>query len=206
MIKSALIIYSEDDNLLGDYFSECGKHAEILLNQKEAISQRYIRNEECRFEYIEMVLSYQVNAKSLVLIYSHGDELSFRKNGVNFFDENIDADVCFDGGLIYTNACLTGKQFGKNIVRRNASYYGYEIEIMISPEESHQKDFITCDNYALSQLIEGKSLLEAKKLAKDKFTQMSDKYDDLFSPLVAGWLIEARDNIVIYGDTDKSFI
>ena len=77
---------------------------------------------------------------------------------------------------------------------------------MISPEESHQKGFITCDNYALSQLIEGKSLLEAKKLAKDKFTQMSDKYDDLFSPLVAGWLIEARDNIVIYGDTDKSFI
>jgi len=171
MIKNALIIHYDNDKKLNTYFSQCAENAKILLNMKEHIKQTEVKNNNCNKAYLDLSVFPKISEKSLFLIYSHGTENSFCKIGEHpFIEDTINCDQCLDGSLIYTNACLTAQKFGKNITNKNASFYGYDKEIKISPEETYQRDFIHCDNYGLFTLIQGKTLKEAKIEAKQQYT------------------------------------
>lgn len=205
MIKNSILFYYDNDHRLGNYFSNCADNAVSLLNTKPHIKQTHITNSNCNFAYIENVELPRHKEKSLFLIYSHGEKNSFYKSNDStpFIHSTITCDLCLDGGLVYTNACSTGEEFGKNLSSKNASYFGYDKEISVYLQ--YERIFIECDNWGLYKLLEGETLIESRKQAKDKFNQ---KIDELYkiSPIAAGFLEDAKDSIVIYGNISNKFI
>ncbi len=203
MIKNSILFYYKDDYSLGDYFSNSANFAIALLNQVAGIKQSHVIGNNCNFAYIESVELVKHNEKSLLLIFSHGNHDGFYKSNEDlpFIDTNITCPACIDGGLIYTNACSTGNVFGKHIAEKNASFYGYSKSIIKDPR--YERVYIECDNWGLHHIIQGCTLTEAKKEAREKFNLEIDKCDNIFT---ASNLREARDCLVIYGNISTRFI
>jgi len=205
MIQNAILFFYKNDDKLGNYFLNCASHAKYLLNMKDTIKQTYVKNENCNFPYIDQVELPKHNEKSLLLIYSHGDANGFYKDDCTtpFIDKTINCETCLNGGLVYTNACSTGIEFGKSLLSQNASYFGYEQDIDVWLD--YEKIFIECDNWGLYRLLQGDTLEKAKEEAKEKFNQ---KIDELYAKnlLVAGALENAKESIVIYGEVSNSFL
>lgn len=205
MIRNSIIVYYENDPSLDDYFYECGTYATYLLNTKDYIKQSHIKNKDCNFVFINEVELPKHKEKSLFLLYSHGNQEAFFKGdeSLPFINKTINCDICLDGGLIYTNSCLTGRIFGKNLPEKGASFFGFnqEVEIWLN----YKKDFVECTNWGLYRLIEGDTLEESKSKAIEKFNQ---KIDEIYktSMFVAASLEDAKNSIVIFGDVSNSFI
>jgi len=205
MIQNAILFFYENDDTLGNYFLNCANNAIYLLNMKDTIKQTYVKNENCNFPYIDQVELPKHNEKSLFLIYSHGDANGFYKDDSTtpFIYQTINCGTCLSGGLVYTNACSTGIEFGKSLPSQNASYFGYEQDIDVWLD--YERIFIECDNWGLYRLLQGDTLEEAKEKAKEKFNQ---KIDELYvkNLLVASALENAKESIVIYGEISNSFL
>lgn len=205
MIKNSIIFYYDNDDRLGNYFYSCAMDAKILLDAKKDIQQSDVVNDDCNHSYLRTIEFPKHEKKSLLIIYSHGDKSSFflRDNELPFIHETIDCDVCLKGGLIYTNACSVGSEFGKNITKKGASFFGYSTDTGVY---SDYKDvFIECDNLGLLRLLEGDTLSEAKMKAEEKFNVEIDKiYPDNF--MAASFLEEAKKSIIVHGDLTKRFI
>ena len=203
MIKNAILFSYQDDSKLANYFSNCAIHAEYYLNLKNNIKQSHVKDNNCNFAYIEGVELPKHSEKSLFVIYSHGNASSFfNDNSVStpFIHETIDCTVCLDGGLVYTNACSIGIKFGKKLIEKNASFFGYNKDIDILLD--YEKVCIECDNWGLYKLLEGDTLAEARLKAKEKYNEKID----VMHPFYASKLMVARDSIVVYGnDLNKSF-
>lgn len=207
MIKNAIFFYYRNDPIVKDYFFKCALKAEDFLNMKEDIVKTHISDSNCNFAYLDSVEFPKHNIKSLLLIYSHGDAESFYKTGDScpFICKKIPNESSIKGGLVYTNACKTGEEFGKNIVAQDGSFYGYCAEVKIFL--SHEEHFIECDNYGLFRLVQGDTLKEAKNRAKEKFNEKIDLLTKVHpNSVVAAQLRKARDNLVIYGNLNNPFL
>lgn len=203
MIKNSIVFYYSDDYSLGNYFINSANFAIALLNQVEELKQSHVINNNCNFAYIDEIEFTKHNEKSLLLIYSHGDDNGFYKSNdsVAFIDSSLDCYCFIDGGLIYTNACSTGNIFGKKLAEKNASFYGYTKPVIKDPR--YERVYIECDNWGLHHIVQGKTLIEAKNKAKEKFTLEIDRCRNMFT---AANLREARDCLVVYGNISNSFI
>jgi len=203
MIKNSIIFYYKDDYSLNDYFYNSANFGVSLLNQKADIKQSHVVGNDCNFAYIEEVEFKKHTEKSLLLIYSHGDDSGFYKSNDDspFLNSKIDFPMCIENGLIYTNACLTGNLFAQTIIDKKASFYGYSKSVIKNP--MYEKAYIECDNWGLHYIIKGYTLIDSKKEAKKKFNVEIDKCNNIFT---ASHLREARDSLVVYGNTSERLI
>jgi hypothetical protein len=203
MIKNTIVFYYDNDSKVGDYFYSCAVDAQRLIKQV-SLKVSCVQNENCNHIYVNTYELPKHNEKSLIVIYSHGDATSFlNKEGKAFIHESIECDKCLDGGLVYTNACSVGLKFGKNLLKKGASFYGYNRNVRIHLD--YKDEFLECDNYGLSQLLTGKSLLESMQLAKVKFNEIIDRtYKD--NILVASYLEGAKNSLVIHGELSAVFV
>jgi hypothetical protein len=198
-------MYYKDDPSLGDYFYNCGEYATNLLNLNVNIKQSHVTDSNCNFAFIDSVELPKHNEKSLFILYSHGTEESFYKGeeSLPFIDSTINSDICLEGGLIYTNSCLTGNTFGRNLPQKGASFFGFDKEVSISLD--YQKIFVECTNFGLYRLIKGDTLEESKHHAQEKFNEKIDETYE-YSMFAASALEDAKNSIVIFGNTSKRFI
>jgi len=200
VIKNSIIIYDHQDTRLGKYFEDSAKYAITLLNTKEDVSKTIIDSEGCNSVILDEIELPKHTQKTLFVICSHGLENRFLKDAkVPFIEGTINCDICLDDGLVYSIACSTGKTFGKNIVEKNASFYGYDNDTEILP--MYPKISLELDNYGLFKILEGSSLQEAKELTKDRFNHFIDQLD----MINASKLRHARDSLVVHGKLEKSF-
>lgn len=200
MIENSISIYFDHDEKLGDYFQKCGTRTEYLLNQYDNIKQTQITGDSCNFVYVNDVVLPQHCEPTLLIIYSHGNEEEFAKPPTPaFFGNYTEKPQCLDNGIVYSNACLVGSKFGKNLGYDNSSFFGYDKTVSI--HKDYINEFIECDIHGLYHILRGKTLEEAKERAKVKF---NEKISQVL-PFVASYLRQARDSIVIYGDTTTPF-
>lgn len=201
MIKNSIIIYDDQDPLLGSYFKAFVNHAQSFIAMKADIKQTLIDSTKCNPVYLDEIEFPKHTEKTLFVLCSHGSETRYLKNGITPFIENtINCDICLNEGLVYSIACSTGKKFGVNIAQSNGSFYGYNAPIEILP--SHQKISIECDGYGLYKIInDGSTLDEAKKASQEKYNY----YIDQSNMLNAAKLRIARDSIIVHGNTTTRF-
>jgi hypothetical protein len=200
MIKNSILIYYNNDEKLGDYFYQCGIQSEYLLNQYSKVKQTQITGQNCNSVYINDIELPKHNEPSLLVIFSHGSTTSFSKHSeLAFFGDFTEKPLCLDNGLVYSNACSVGLEFGEKLASDNASFFGYGDAISV--DLNYQRVFIECDIYALHHILEGKTLSEAQEKAKQKF---NERMRDV-SFLAASYLMQARDRIVVHGNTDSPF-
>lgn len=200
MIKNAIIICDEKDSTHGEYFDMCKVYATAYISLHSNVKQTFIDSDKCDLAYLDIVEFPKHEEKTLFVICSHGSESSFHRNGqVKFIEDTINVERPLDGGLIYSIACSTGSQFGKNIVDKKASFLGYEKDIEIIPNlKEISRD---CDTYGLYKIISGENLKETKKSMVYKYNKEIDKL-----PLMLGRILKkSRDSIVVYGNLDNSF-
>lgn len=203
MIKNAILIADEKDPSLGYYFKDCIEHASTLINLKEDINQTFVFSNNCNLAYLDIVEFPKHEVKTLFVICSHGDNNRFLKdNSTPFIDSTINVcDNALNDGLIYSIACSTGKIFGKNITNKNASFYGYNEEISILPD--NEKISIDCDNYGLLKILKSSNLTDAREAARQRYNHYIDNSNLPF--MHKAKLRIARDSIVIHGDLQKNF-
>ncbi len=200
MIKNAILIYYTDDEKLGDYFHQCGIRSEYLLNQYPNIAQTSITENNCNSVYINDIELPKHNETSLLVIFSHGSTTSFSKHSESaFFGDFIGKPNCLENGLVYSNACSVGFEFGKKLGLDNASFFGYAD--VISVDLNYQEVFVECDIYALHHILKGKTLYEAREKSKQKFNEKIESVNFF----AASYLRQARDSIVIHGNITTSF-
>lgn len=201
MIKNAILICDELDASHGEYFQKCATHASSLLNQKSEIKQKHLSSTSCNAVLLDHVEFPKHTEKSLFCLFSHGDDNRFVSKGQPFIDGTINCDICLDNGLVYSVACSTGKTFGPNIVKKNASFFGYDKRISILPNHHHIS--IECDNYGLYKMIDGNTLTEAKKAAQERYNYYIDH--GKLNSFDSSKLRVARDSIVVFGNLEGTF-
>lgn len=200
MIQNAILIYYNGDIKLGDYFAKCGTHSEYLLNQYSNIKQTAITDQNCNAVYVNDVELPKHTEPTLLIIFSHGSANSFSKPpGAAFFGEYEKKPTCLENGLVYSNACLVGKNFGKKLGDGNASFFGYNDTVSI--DINYERKFIECDIHALHHILEGRTLSEAHEKAKQKFNETIPKVNFF----AASYLRQARDRMAIYGNISSPF-
>ena len=200
MIKNSILIYYKGDEKLGDYFYQCGTKSEYLINQYSNIKQTSITEQNCNSVYINDFELPKHNEPSLLLIFSHGSSDTFSKGSEQaFFGNFIEKPQCLENGLVYSNACSVGEKFGAKIAEDNSSFFGYSD--ITSVDLNYQRVFIECDIQGLYHILEGKTLNEAREMAKQKFNK---RMEDV-SYFAASYLRQARDRIIIHGNITKPF-
>lgn len=200
MISNSIILCDDKDPSLGSYFERSATYASTLINLNGSLKKTELKSDKCNEIILDEIEFPKHNEKTLFIVCSHGSDKSFLKNGtVPFLMDTMKCSEGLDGGLIYSIACSTGKVFGKKIVSRNASFFGYDSEVQILP--NHEGISIECDNYGLHKLIQGETLDSAMRQSKDKHTYYIDK----LNWMDASKLRKTRDSIKVYGETSKSF-
>lgn len=201
MIQNSILICDEQDASLGDYFKACLDYAQALIDTKETIKKECISSSKCNAEFFDIALFPKYKEKTLFVIMTHGSSNCFLKDAsIPFIEDTINCE-CINGGLVYSIACSTGKVFGSKIVEKNGSFYGYDKPVDVLPLYQHISK--ECDMWGLKGLIsDNLSLVEAKKVAQDKYSYYIDKVLNHFQ---GATLRKARDSIVIHGNTNHSF-
>ncbi|WP_027148118.1 hypothetical protein [Methylobacter tundripaludum] len=209
MISMAIVISYDDDSLLDSYFSDCANHVVSFLKTTQ-LEITEVTNNQCNSAYFDIkVLPLLSNNKSILIIFSHGNDNSFLCNGTPFLESEIAIDN-INNIIIYTNSCSTGKVFGKAIDISGGTFIGYEADVRIPKDLNYRRYFVECDNWGIFCLFNEKiKLVNLRQAVKVKFNQHIDTLcktngNDFF---IASLLREARDNFVVLGQNlDRTII
>jgi hypothetical protein len=193
-----MIVSYDNDERLGSYFKNCADYAISFLKSPDIISLEIteITDQQCNQAYFDMVALPIINEKNtLLIIYTHGSRNAFLYQGMAFIQSTINTSN-IENTVVYTNACSTGIEFGKNFT---GIFIGYEIDIRVPPTENCQNLFVECDNSGLFYLLYQKiKLCNLRQEMRKKFDQCIDRiYPEEF--FYATCFEEARDNLVVLG-------
>ena len=194
-MNDIILAIDEEDTELGSFFKDCGADLINFFEQKQITIDKLVAS-QINHVYVK-VITENLNSFTF-LAYSHGSDAQLVSNGTSYIDED-NADS-FENSLFYTCSCDTGKLLGSKLVQKGClSYIGYKDKFIVW--DFNRLPFVECANYAIKQIYLGKGSEEALIMAKSKYNEYIDDYNnDLMG---AAMLRSNRDVLIHLGEGVK---
>lgn len=207
MITRVLVIYNNNDEKLSNYFALCAEKT-ICLFQNQAVNNipfDILVDDDCCEDKLQKYLNKYCSDKLFLVIFSHGDYYSFYRDNERFFYDSPKFNLePLKEGLLYSNACLVGEIFGRNLGVKGVPFFGFNCSMKINPNYMHV--FINCDINGILYLLQGCNLQELKSKMVEYIQIILDTTELLqTNPLVAAYLSDYHEGMVIHGNQVKSF-
>lgn len=201
-----LIAYDSLDNTQGTYFSNCSQellnHLPLYLRDKVEL----ISDQGLNFVSVSLKLE-EVNEQAFIFsAFCHGTKLSLNGMGKPFLKVRENSAL-LKNGLIYTNACSAGQDFGREIIKEGVvAFVGYDKEVDSLIADEFLPLSVRCDIYALQLFLhDNRTLRAAEDAAKKFFTVKSREIFRKGNPFAASLIIANRDAMVIHGNDQITF-
>lgn len=200
----------EKDRVLGAYFQE--SHDELhsfLIDNGLNESHVNINADNCNITYIGNELPKITEGRPFVfVVYSHGNESSLMCNGHRYVDRT-NAQV-FSGALVYSTACLAGKELGPVLIEAGCkAFLGFTEPSNAFETEDYKTISQNCDNSGIFQFLSSDdSLRDCYEGMKNYYNTHIDRMDLLLDVVRRAELVANRDALVLLGDgsiTRKDF-
>lgn len=181
----------EKDPILGPFFNECGHRLQTLLTDSNLQQGHFqINSQKCNSAYIEITLPQKVENKPFIFIaYTHGNEKALISQGSQYvYGENAHV---FNGSLMYSMACLTGKTLGGLLIENGCrSFIGYTESSMAFLGEGYKEITIKCELSGLN------CFFNSGLTIKESFVKMKSYYEYQIDQLSLCADVLARANLV----------
>jgi len=194
-----LLAYSDTDTKLGPYFVKCIEDLKAFLPScRQEFQIEEIHGAQLNDEYLETVVEKYRPQQFIFAAYSHGNEL-FLRHGSNDYIIVYENTHLFSNSLFYSNACLTGKRLGPDLINKGClGFIGYSDAVYSS---LLFEIFCQCDNYGIKKFLEGERLGTAYQQMKNNYTEQIDKIYAA-NAVLASLLRHSRDVLILLGDSD----
>lgn len=198
---NTLLVYDENDTVLGDFFGDCFNSTQTHLSTEkdlfiDSVNSRSLNEASILFK------ATRLNGKPFLFIsYSHGSENELLKNGCTPFVSVTNNHTCFVNSFSYCFACSSGKQLGKTLVENGSKcFIGYNKEVYIQLFFNAKTHFVECATHGIKSFFDGKTIHETIVDMKMKYTEKIDEFykKDM---LTASLFLHNRDAIISHGDT-----
>ena len=196
-----ILAYSETDEALGLYFSLCANDLKLFIQKscKQHISLQEIQGDMLNPVYLELIVEQLHSQRFIVIAYSHGRERALTHGGSAYIEVGQDSKL-YSNALVYTDACLAGRQLGEHLVDNGCSAFcGYNDEVVAYVP--YYDMFCECENYGIKKFLQGDALGTAFLQMKNKYTERIDKLYD-YSVVADALLRRNRDALVLLGNRD----
>lgn len=201
-----LIAFDSLDEVQGTYFTKCSKelknHLPLYLENKVEL----VFEQNLNFASVGLKLE-EINDDAFILsAFCHGTKLSLNGLGRPFLKLKENSNL-LKNGLVYTNACSAGQDFGRTIINEGViAFVGYDREVDSLISEELLPISIRCDVYALHLFLHKNNTLRDAEISAKKFITAKSreilKNGDRFA---AAKLIANRDAMIIHGNDQITF-
>ncbi|MCP5061554.1 MAG: hypothetical protein GY936_03715 [Ignavibacteriae bacterium] len=194
---NTLLVFDENDNTLGSFFSLCKEELESYFFRTnidiDIIDKRSI------FDIVLDIKIASFNKENFVFaVFSHGDSENLLQDGTTpFISTSSDLSKYMDS-FFFSFACETGKILGEKLVEYGCKcFIGYKEKTYVWT--TYMNPFVKTATYGLIQFYKGKNM-------SDIFNDMKNIYDEEIDKLyktdfvIASILMDNRDGLVMYGD------
>ncbi|MBN2285109.1 MAG: hypothetical protein JXI43_01580 [Tissierellales bacterium] len=190
---------SETDESLGLYFFGCAQELKKYIQSFVTydIKLQEIHGRLLNPAYLEILLKKQQPQKFIFIAYSHGRENALLHEGIRYIEAERNTYL-FKNALFYTNACLSGRILGQNLIQAGCTaFVGYNDEVVAA--NPYYDIFQACENYGIERFFQGENLDISYRKMKQKYTEkIEDLYE--FDIFAASLLAKNRDALVLLGD------
>ena len=194
---TAILAIDEQDDVLGDFYSDCLRDLQNIEN--EHVSLSYIKSHSLN----EAAISLKVPAagKFLFLAYSHGSANQLLSKGVNpYISDTINTHL-FKQSFFYTCSCSTAIILGQSLIDNEcASYIGYKDKFTVW--DYNRPPFVECANFGYKLFLQGENIETIIAKMKDKYDEHIDNYNNDFFGSVH--LLANRNALSSLGDPTHS--
>jgi hypothetical protein len=194
---NTVLLYDNEDNKLGSFFTLCANKFSLLLNSKysQSVSTEH-KTDNGDKNSVETSLSTYNNSKFLFISFLHGNADAMLIDNQQVV--SISSAYLFSNAFCYTFSCHCGKNLGNTLIQNNACiFWGYTDKAysIIDYEEGFAELAVS----GLKHFINGKTIESAYDAAIEEYT---NKIDALYKTdfFVAATLLHNRDSMVVYGD------
>lgn len=198
-----VVAVDEQNASHGSYFDASKDYLAGLIDELEG-DFHVMNSSSCKKSYVNDSLPAVCGDKPFVFtVFSHGNEKACVAGGQNYVDEqNLDK---FKNTLFYSTACLNGKELGQKLIESGCTaFVGFTAESNALSVDDHSEIFMRCDLACLFSFLgnEGKTLKEAMADSEAYYNREIDKLDSFWDVVAKGLLIENRDTLKVFGNTD----
>ncbi|MGJ7033719.1 hypothetical protein [Niabella hirudinis] len=194
---NAILAIDEQDEVLGNFYTECLTDLENFENDKCSIT--LIKSNA--LNDLAVSLSIPKNGKFVFLAYSHGSDSELLAGGTTpYISETLNITL-FKNSFFYTCSCSTGKRLGQLLIDNQCiSYIGYKEKFTIW--DYNRTPFVECANYGYKLFIQGYNIESIVEQMKAKYDEHIDNYsNDFFG---AAYLLANRNTLLALGDLTHS--
>jgi hypothetical protein len=188
-----IIAIDEQDEVLGDFFSECLQDLENFENDKTTLST--IKSKALNEAGIS--LSVPADGKFVFLAYSHGSENELLASGaIPYVSDTINTTL-FRESFFYTCSCSTGMRLGQSLIENKcSSYIGYKGKFEVW--DYNRQPFVECANHGYKLFIQGENIESIIIKMKEKYDEHIANYNnDFFGAVI---LLANKKALVALGD------
>ncbi len=192
----------EKDPKLGHFFSECGQRLQTLLADSNLLNGHFqINSQRCNSAYIEIALPQKVENKPFIFIaYTHGNENALISQGSQYvYGDNVHV---FNGSLMYSMACLTGKTLGGLLIESGCrTFIGYTEPSMAFLEKGYKEITINCELSGLNCFFNSAlTIKECFDKMKSYYAFQIDQLSLCADVLARANLVANNEALILLGD------
>lgn len=200
-----IVAYDESAMDLGSYFNDCKTDIVGFLEEQQLIygNVREISSNNCTIAAIGAAIQPYNPQPFVFIAYSHGVKYALRCNGDSYVSAGVNS-ILFANSLFFTNACLAGKDLGKDLIDNGCiTFVGFEEEISAFKADKYKSISIACDNAGLKYFFaQNVTINEAVRAMKQYYTNQIDRLESFKDMAFAGYLAAAREALVVKGDLE----
>lgn len=193
-----LVLTDSNDADLGSFFEASA--SDLIENWNfPSTAFLHLNGTKLNNVHLDLVLADENNSFVLFVAYCHGyfEGFSFN-NGLKLIDYQSNFIHKFNGAIVYSIACSSGKIFGQKAIDAGAEcFIGYKEKVIVIVD--YLIEYVKCSNAGLHQLIAGCSSDIAYKAIKHQFKNFMKQLNYLDQAVINDNL----DQLVILGKKDS---
>lgn len=164
---------------------------------KELSNEKWILLEEDDATRKKVEETFDKYHPEIICFYDHGNEDGIVAQGGKEYVIDMTNIAKFKGRVIYTMACLSARDLGREHWRNGGIFWGYTEVFSFTIKDEHL--FMRCANIGLIARMNGKTWDEALEIAKREFDKAIKEAKDVWTKV---WLQHDRDALVCYTPTN----
>ena len=192
----------EKDPHLGLFFDECGQRLRSLLDNSNLLQGHFqINSQICNSAYIEIALSKKLKNRPFIFIaYTHGNEKALICQGNQYV--NSENAYVFNGSLMYSMACLTGKTLGELLIESGCrTFIGYKESSWVFLQEDYKEITMNCEFSGLTCFFNNDlTIKECFDKMKSYYEYQINQLTSCADVLAISNLVANKEALVLLGD------
>ena len=194
---NTVIVYDDDDENLGDFFSLC-KHHVVSTSRQYKSEIKEINSSNIDVDNLGLSFS-EVNQNNFLFFgFIHGSKDSMIMNETDHFISVTNNYYILSNAFVYTFSCHNGSDLADKLLENNVHiYWGYNEKASVC--NNYINEFRNCALCGYDYFISGCSVEIAEKMMYETINDTIDKLANV-SSFAASILMDNRDSIIVKGN------